>query len=91
MKKFRNVIMAASFMLSGFILGACGYTTMASQNNPLKIWFENENGNYQTLKIVDVDTGVNYVVVGTELGGGDRSVSICPRYNADGTLYVEKW
>lgn len=32
---------------------------------------------------VDSDTGVNYVVFVSGYKGG-----ICPRYNADGTLYV---
>lgn len=35
---------------------------------------------------MDSETGVNYFI------GGDttNSISICPRYNADGTLYVSK-
>lgn len=89
-KKIKTVLLAASFMLSGVVIGCSAINTYAKQDNPLKIWFENENGDYQTLKIVDDDTGVNYVVVGTELGGGYRSISICPRYNADGSLYVSK-
>ena len=32
--------------------------------------------------IVDSDTGVNYLYY----GGG-----ICPRYNADGTIFVKDW
>ena len=88
--KIRNILIAVSFMMSGIMIGCASVNTYAKQDNPLKIWFENENGNYQTLKIVDDDTGVNYVVVGTELGGGHRSISICPRYNSDGSLYVSK-
>lgn len=72
------------------VLVGCGVKATHSQENSLKIWLENENGNYYTMKVVDDMTGVNYVVVGTDLGGGYRSVSICPRYNADGSLYVSK-
>ena len=39
--------------------------------------------------VVDEETGVNYIViVGAENKFSKPSVSICPRYNADGTLYV---
>ena len=60
----------------------------AKQNRPLKIWFENKNGHMQTYCLVDENTGVNYIVVGTELGGGDLSCAITPRLNPDGSLYV---
>lgn len=72
------------------LVALCGCTTTvhAEQKNPLKIWFQNENGAYETFCLVDEETGVNYVVVGTEVGNGHRSISITPRLNADGTLYV---
>lgn len=39
--------------------------------------------------VVDEETGVNYIVItGWEGRNGASCVSICPRYNADGTLYV---
>lgn len=50
---------------------------------------ENETG-YQTTDDsiifvhVDKETGVNYIVLYTGHGTG----GICPRYNADGSLYV---
>ena len=34
---------------------------------------------------VDNETGVNYLICDRGYGGG-----ICPRYNADGTLYVSE-
>lgn len=85
MKKFLIVLS----VILAFILGACSSVSVsAEQTNPLKIWYHNGNGNYHTLCVVDDSTGVNYVVVATDLGGGHRSVSVCPRYNADGTLYT---
>ena len=75
--------------LTMFILGACSVGIVsAEQTNPIKIWFQNENGAYQTLCVVDEDTGVNYIVVGTERGNAYEAIAICPRYNADGTLYT---
>lgn len=72
-----------------FVLGACATSSVsAEQTWPLKIWAQNENGAYKTLCVVDEDTGVNYIVVGTEVGNSYDSIAICPRYNADGTLYT---
>lgn len=85
MKKFLICVS----LIFAFLFGACANTAVsAEQTNPLKIWFQNENGTYNTLCVVDDNTGVNYVVVSTELSGAERSIAICPRYNADGTLYV---
>lgn len=76
--------------LTMFILGACAVTTVsAEQTWPLKIWAQNENGSFETLCVVDEDTGVNYVVVSRyNSSRGANSIAICPRYNADGTLYT---
>lgn len=35
--------------------------------------------------IIDKETGVNYICV-----SGMNGLGICPRYNADGTLYVSE-
>lgn len=83
----RAVVVTVLFLM--FLLGACSSTIVsAEQTNPIKIWFQNENGAYETLQVVDEKTGVNYVVVATEVGNGHRSIAITPRLNADGTLYV---
>ena len=63
-------------------------TADAAQDRPLKIWFENKNGTYETLYVVDEKTGVNYIVVSGELFQDPRGIAIIPRYNADGSLYV---
>jgi hypothetical protein len=75
--------------LLSFILGACAVTTAnAEQTYPLKIWKQNENGKYETMNLVDEDTGVNYIVVSGELYSNSIGLAMCPRYNADGSLYV---
>lgn len=38
---------------------------------------------------VDKETGVNYIVFYDYVGSG-CGAGICPRYNADGTLYVSE-
>ena len=83
----RAVVVAALFL--AFLLGACSSTVAsAEQTNPIKIWFQNENGAYNTLCVVDDDTGVNYVVVSMNRANTDYTIAITPRLNADGTLYV---
>ena len=73
------------------ILGACSVTMVgAEQNRPVKIWAENTNGSYDSLIVVDEETGVNYIVVGGEAHSRPRGTAITPRLNKDGTLYVTK-
>lgn len=85
MKKILLILLCISF----FFLGACSSTTVsAEQNQPLKIWFQNSNGAFHTLCVVDDETKVNYVVVSTERGNGEYSIAITPRLNPDGSLYT---
>lgn len=91
MRKIKCIIIGATCFLMGFAFCACGTNEAhAGQSNPIKIWAQNENGAYETLKVVDDSTGVNYVVVATEVGNGNRSIAITPRLNADGSLYISK-
>lgn len=85
MKRIFIIVMC----LLSFILGACAVTTTnAEQTYPLKIWKQNENGKYETMNLVDEYTGVNYIVVSGELYSNSIGLAMCPRYNADGSLYV---
>lgn len=88
----KKLLLPTLLFILGLFIGGCSITTVkAEQDNPLKIWFQNENGSMNTYNIVDENTGVNYVVVSEEaLYHGEPSVAICPRYNADGTLYVSE-
>lgn len=85
----KKIVIVASLIFV-FFLGACmPMSAIAEQTRPLKIWMQNENGSYQTLCIVDEDTGVNYVVVGRGYTGRfECAVAITPRLNTDGSLYV---
>lgn len=56
------------FIIIAFFLGlAIGlygeFSASADQNQPLKIWAQNDNGDYHTLLVHDEETGVEYVVV----------------------------
>ena len=83
-----SVIIALIF---AFLLGACCTVKVgAVQNNPIKIWPENENGPYRTLCIVDEQTGVNYIGTAIEAYGSWYGIALTPRYNSDGSLYTSK-
>ncbi len=82
----KKIILIVSFMIT-FMLGGCVNSTVeANQDRPLKISYQNKGGNLQTYNIVDETTNVHYVVVAQLSSRG--GVAICPRYNADGTLYT---
>ena len=93
MRKTKTLFIAIAFMVCGFVFGACANTAIADQVHPLKIWKENRNGQMETWKVIDDDTGVNYIVVApnwNERGNSYDGVCITPRLNADGSLYVSK-
>ena len=87
-KSFKKAIAIISLVLM-FLLGACStIITNAEHTNPIKIWGQNENGCYNTAYVVDEKTGVNYIVVSAQSYSNAITVTMCPRYNADGSLYV---
>ena len=93
MKKVKIFVIATVFIIIGFIMGARGSAVMADQTYPLKIWKENRNGQMETWKVVDDDTGVNYIVVAprwSEKGYEYNGIAITPRLNSDGSLYTGK-
>lgn len=85
------------FILIAFFLGlAIGlyseFSASADQNQPLKIWAQNENGDYHTLIVHDEETGVEYVVVSiTSIIYSQPSVSIAitPRLAGVGSEYYK--
>ena len=84
----RKVFLVLTLII-GFVLGVCCTSTVtAEQNYPIKIWAQNSNGQYQTLCVVDNETGVNYILVGGELYQRGIGLAITPRLNSDGSLYI---
>jgi len=78
-------------LVTGFILGACSTTAArAEQNYPIKIWAQNSNGKYETLCVVDEETGVNYIVISGELYQKGIGLGVTPRLNSDGSLYISE-
>lgn len=91
MRKFTHRILPILALMFAFLLGACATSTVsAEQTWPIKIWKQNENGKYETLYVIDENTGVNYIVVSGELYQKSVGIAITPRLNADGTLYTSK-
>lgn len=90
MNKRILILKIAILLVIGIFAGVLAIEADAAQDYPLKIWKQNENGRYHTLNVVDSETGVNYVVVSGELYSKSVGIAICPRYNADGSLYIRK-
>lgn len=90
MKKKPWPAIILAILCTVFFLGAgCGTEVSGGQDNPIKIWAQNRNGTYETLVVVDDETGVNYIVVSGELHGDPRGTAITPRLNKDGSLYIK--
>jgi len=88
MKKF----LTASALALAFMVGACSPVSevIAEQKKyPFTLWDKNDYGTVETMVLLDEDTGVHYIVVNNDVfhGGG---VTITPRLNVDGSLYVDK-
>ncbi len=86
--KLKTIIITCIFTLAGFIVGCASETTHASNNNNnFEIKYENDKISRQFIYItIDKETGVNYIIA-SHIDGG---ISITPRYNADGTLYISE-
>lgn len=85
-----KIIKRAAVGLIGFLsgcfiaLGAATVTAEQAQENPVKIYTQDELGAVRTYTIKDFDTGVQYVVVRDLSHGG---IAITPRLNSNGSLY----
>lgn len=70
-----------------FFLGSCSTgAASAEQEYAIKIWKHNDNGHLKSWVVEDDVTGVNYIVVSTDMYDG--GVAITPRLYSDGALYV---
>lgn len=65
-----------------FVLDECNITVTAGEKEILEYLGDATNGYTDVEQYRDIETGVHYFI---EYGNG----GICPRYNADGTLYVD--
>lgn len=59
------------------VLGLAGCTNVENETD-----YSIKRDNNNIFIHIDKETGVNYIISGYGVGG------ICPRYNADGSLYV---
>lgn len=83
------------FIIIAFFLGLAfglyaDFSSSAEQTHPLKIWAQNDNGDYHTLVVHDEETGVEYIVVSlTSIIYSKPSVSIAitPRLSGVGSEY----
>lgn len=86
MKK-KLLLFSTISMLAGICIGACGNTNaVQASNDELEMEFIDEYYNIELWK--DPETGVEYFIYSDHIGYGAAG-GMCPRYNTDGTLYVD--
>ncbi len=92
MKKVLRALVAIAVCVAMVMaMTPCEVAESSEENKPVitedEEYYVVEKSSYadDTNVIVDKETGVNYFVKYT-----DKGVGICPRYNADGTLYVSE-
>lgn len=87
MKK-KILLFSTISMLIGICIGACSNTNdvYASNNDDFKMEFIDEYYDIELWK--DTETGVEYFIYSDHIGYGAAG-GMCPRYNTDGTLYVD--
>ena len=101
----KKLITALSVLAIFTGITSCGISTSESKQTNAAVdeylpdFFEfvryDDDTNYGTFEIReyrDIETGVHYFLFWDKTGvnrGGGVGMSVCPRYNADGTLYVD--
>lgn len=74
-------------MLTSICIGACGNATAVhASNNDFEMEFVGVDRDIELWK--DPETGVEYFIYSNFAGYGVAG-GMCPRYNLDGTLYVD--
>lgn len=88
--KIIGIFIIITFFL-GLAIGLYGeFSASADQTNPLKIWAQNDNGDYHTLIVHDEETGIEYVVVSLTTilySQPTVSIAITPRLSGVGSKY----
>jgi hypothetical protein len=87
-----KIFLTAGALVLAFMVGTCSPVSevVADQTEyPLTLWDKNNYGEIETMVLSDEVTGVHYIVVNSDTyhGGG---ITITPRLNADGSLFVNK-
>lgn len=89
MKKFTSVILVAVIavlLTLGVLGGILAVEADAAQERLFEICESSNKHYHDVFTIVDNDTGVNYIAIASY----HKAISITPRLNADGSLYVSK-
>lgn len=73
-----------------FIYSCFTNSAHADTDAVIRYWNQDKNGVYRTGIVIDKETGVHYIVVSAQNYSNAVTVSVTPRLNADGTLFVSK-
>lgn len=91
MKKKKLFLVGVCALLLMAYAGGCGNTTTveAKTETTSNVFEHVRDCGHDVEEYRDSETGVHYFVFDNYYVSGGASGGICPRYNADGTLYVD--
>ena len=90
MKNRNKYILLAAILIAALLILICALQSSDIEDqpqyteSPLRITSQSSNMLTVRYTLVDEATGVNYIAFSRE-----DSVAICPRYNPDGSFYVD--
>ncbi len=87
MKK-KIILILTSFGIVTYAIG-CGSIANAKTQHVTNFYLEEVGSSRNVHEYRDNETGVHYLIYSETRIGNVSYSGICPRYNADGTLYVD--
>lgn len=82
----RKRIVYGIAIIIAFFIGV-GSSLSAKASGSIEIESAGNSGGFYVHNVIDWDTGVQYLLV-QDYGRSEPAIAMCPRYNADGTLYT---
>lgn len=86
----KSKVVVLFLVLLAFVLGSCSSTTTSAiddfEDSKFDVIEVDENRRFLTFILLDEETGVEYLAVYLKNG----NISVTPRYNSDGSLYVKQ-
>lgn len=86
MKRKALKAVLAGIAILGIAIAGCGNSGSAKSDSEWEMEYSESDYDFEIYR--DSETGVNYIIY-SHSGGYSGMGGLCPRYNADGSLYVD--
>lgn len=84
----KKILLVSVLLAIVIIVAGCGETANATSQNESNFYLEKVGYCKDVTEYRDTKTGVHYLIFSDTRGYAGQG-GICPRYNADGSLYVD--